>query len=134
MSDVRERLQDERGLILKTLLILLVVLVVGGVALADAGSILLTRFRVADAAQEAATEAAFIYKTTGDREQALQVAIATVHDIDTEARIKDFAVDTATGDITVTVRKKVSTIAVKFLGFLEGFEKAESTNTAPSPQ
>lgn len=134
MSDVRERLRDEHGLILKALLILLVVLAVGGVALADTGSILLTKFRVADAAQEASTEAAFVYKTTGDRDQALQIAIATVHDIDSGARIKDFVVDTATGAVTVTVRRKVSTIAVKFFGFLEGFEKAESTNTAPSPQ
>ncbi|MGQ0668859.1 MAG: pilus assembly protein TadG-related protein [Actinomycetota bacterium] len=134
MNDVRERLGDERGLILKTLIILLVVLVLGGVALADTGSILLAKFRVADAAQEASTEAAFVYKNTRDRDQALQVAIATVHDIDPGARVKDFAVDTATGTVTVTVRKKVSTIAVKFFGFLEGFEKAESTNTAPSPQ
>ena len=133
MSRIRDRLGDERGLLLRSAITLLIVLVVGGVAVADAGSVIVAKFKVANAAQAASEDAAFSYKTNHDKDAAYQAALADIGTVGGDAQITAFDVNTQTGQVTVTVSRDVTTIAVKHLGFLKGFEKAEATNTAEPP-
>ncbi len=131
MTGAPERMDDESGLVLKSIVFLLVFLVVGGIAVADGGSIIVAKFKVANAAQAASEDAAFAYKNSHNEAQARSAALA---DLTAPERITSFTIDPSTGDVTVTVVvRKVSTIAVKFIGFLKGFERAEATHTAQPP-
>lgn len=131
--NMRERLADERGFLLRTALTLLIFLAVAAIAVSDSGQIIVAKFKVASAAQAAAEDAAFEYKNSHDMQVARQAAEADVATSGGGARIKDFEINQDTGEVTVTVVRNVPTIAVKYIGFLKGFEKAESTHTAQPP-
>jgi CBS domain containing-hemolysin-like protein len=126
-------LKDERGLVGKIVILWLVFLAVFVVAAFDAGSIALTRYRVTEAASNAAREAANVFKQTGDRNQAYQAAVELVNQEAPGARIpaKDgFSIEAPTGRVTVVVVKKASTLIAGRIGFLESLTRAKVTDTS----
>lgn len=131
----RERLSDQRGLVGKILVVWLLILALFVVASIDTISILYTRFKVADAAQSASFDAASAYKTTHSRTEAEKAALTTIEATAPGARLvpSSFVIDPATGDVTLTVVKKVGTILVGRIGFLRHFTKASSTDTSSPP-
>jgi Flp pilus assembly protein TadG len=131
MKDRRTRsIREERGLVGKIIVIWLAVMVVLGLAVFDTAQILLARYRVADAAQEASFQASSILQSSGDRRRALDAALAAVADKDKGARVTQFAIDPQSQQVTVTVVKKVSTLLVGRIGFLQGFTKATASDTS----
>ena len=127
---VRGRAREERGLVGKLLAIWLALLALLGLAAFDTAQILLARYRVADAAQEASFQAASALRETGDRQAALEAALAAVVDRDEGARVARFSIDDQTGQVTVTVTKRASTLIARHLSFLKDLTKASATDTS----
>ena len=131
--NARGRLHDQRGLIGKILIVWLLILALFLVASYDTISILYTRFKVADAAQSASFDAASAYKTTRDPAEARKVALTTIQQTASGAKLVSFVIDPATGDVTLTVSKKAGSILAGRIGFLKHFTKAVSTDTSSPP-
>jgi Tfp pilus assembly protein PilX len=127
------RLSDQRGLMGKILIVWLLILALFVVASIDTISILYSRFKVADAAQSAAFDAASAYKTTHSRTEAEKAAFAAIRATAPGARLVSLVIDPATGDVTLTVAKKVGTILVGRIGFLRHLTRASSTETSSPP-
>jgi Flp pilus assembly protein TadG len=125
---------DQRGLIGRFLIVVLLLIVLGALAVAEGGAILLGRFRVDDIAEAAATEGASVLARTGSSERARQAALDEVHRIDPEARLTSFRFGPQ-GEVRVTVRKQASTFLVDRIGFLEhlGVVRAFATSGPPEP-
>jgi uncharacterized membrane protein len=126
-------LRSERGLVGKIAILWLIFLAAFVVAVFDAGSIAITRYKVSSAATDAAQEAATVFKETGNRDQAYQAAVTQVNDDDAGARIpvkNGFSINSETGAATVTVVKKASTLIAGRIGFLEPMTRAKSTDVS----
>jgi Flp pilus assembly protein TadG len=133
MTRLRGLLADDRGLIGKILILWIVLAVVLVVAAYDAGEILYARFKVADAAQAASYDAASTYRDTRDPAVARQAAVDAVGRTDPGAKMTAFVVDEATGQVTVTVTRRASTLVAHRVGFLRHFTKAKATDTSEPP-
>ena len=129
----RIRPNDQSGLVGKILIVWLLILALFVIASIDTISILYTRFKVADAAQSAASDAAAAYKATHNYDEAVKAAETTIQGIASGARLVSLDIDPATGDVTLTVVKKAGTILASRIGFLKHFTKASSTDTSPPP-
>jgi uncharacterized membrane protein len=129
------RLRDERGLMGKIAIVWLLLLAVFVVAAIDIGSIALTRFKVSNAADTAAFQAASTYKETNDRAKAYDAAMSAVQSEVPGAKIpaNGFTIDTRTGDVTVKVVKKAWTLVAARLSFSKPYVRASATSTAVPP-
>jgi len=128
--------RDQRGFIGKMMGFWLVFLLIFGVAFADAASIALARYKVADEAGNAATEAAYQYKQTHDVAKACAAAAGVVASADAASHIpqKDgCSIDKQSGGATVIVRKVATTLVVSRVSFLQKYGDASATESAPAP-
>jgi hypothetical protein len=123
------RLRDERGLVGRAAVVLILVVIVFGLLVIEGGSIVFARLQMSDLASAAAVEGASVYDTTSSVPAARQAAVAFVEGRDEEARITRFAVG-ADGMVTVTVKKRARTFIVQHVGFLEDLAVAKATETA----
>lgn len=129
MSRIRMLAADERGLIGKILILWIVLGLLLLVLAYDVVQVGIARYRVADAAQTAAYEAATTLRSTrGDRQAAYRTAATVVED--EGVRLVEFVIDPQTNAVTVTVSGKASTLLVGRIGFLKGFAKAKTTETS----
>ena len=97
-------MKDERGLVGRAAITIMVLIVVGGVALIDGGSILVAKLQISDTADTAAAAAAGMYARSHSVEAARDAAIEAAHERDPSSRVTSFTV-TAAGKVTVTVVK-----------------------------
>jgi len=125
---------DERGLIGKILVLWIVLGVLLLVAGIDTAQVLLMRFHVAHAAQAAAFDAASTLRSSrGDRDASYQAALQAVHDVDADVKLTDFVIDGQTGQVTVTVTGKASTLLAARIGFTKHLTKVKTTETSGAP-
>lgn len=129
------RLADQRGLVGRAVVTTLVLLVLVGIGAVEAASILFTRLRLEDVAAAAAIEGAQAYETSRDVNRALQAAEQEVVDKDDRARLAPnrFNVDARTGEVTVTVFKRASTLIVDRIPYFRRFALVRVTETAQPP-
>jgi Flp pilus assembly protein TadG len=132
MKSLTERARDERGLMGKITLLWLALLILLVIAAIDTGSILYTRYKVADAADEASFEAATVYKDTQNQQAALQAALAKVKELTPGAHL-DFKLDAKTGEVTLTVTKEAWSLLAGRLSFTERYVKVVETATNGPP-
>ncbi|MFB3738238.1 MAG: pilus assembly protein TadG-related protein [Candidatus Velamenicoccus archaeovorus] len=132
MSDAN-RIRDERGLVGKIMILWLALLAIFAVAAWDAGSVMITRFKLQNAAESAAFEAAATYKTTQSVEEARTTAEAEVRQDDEGARIVRFKVDPTSGEVTISLAKRASTILAGRFDFLRKLTKATASDTSGPP-
>ena len=132
---VGTRLRDERGLMGKLAIIWLLVLAVLVVAAVDAGSIAIARFKVENAADKAAFQAASEYKESRDRAKAFQAAQDVVEQDVPDAKIpaNGFTIDTQTGDVTVKVVDKAWSLVAGRLSYTRDYTKIGATSTSQPP-
>ncbi len=124
---------DERGLIGKILVLWLVLAALFLVFAYDGIQVAVTRFRVADAAQNAAFEAAAALRSSpGDQRAAYQAALQAIEEAGSTLRLTEFVIDPQTRQVTVTVTRKVSTLLMGRIGFLKSLTKARTTETSES--
>jgi len=119
-------MKDERGLVGRAAITIMVLIVVGGVALIDGGSILVAKLQISDTADTAAAAAAGMYARSHSVEAARDAAIEAAHERDPSSRVTSFTV-TAAGKVTVTVRKRASTLIARHVSFLKKFAVVAST-------
>jgi hypothetical protein len=132
MSESRNRFHHgEAGAVGWLIVIWLVVVAVIGVTAIDAGSIAFTKFRLADVASTASTQAANAFNGSKNVEAACQAAVASIATDDASAKLanKGCVVDVPTGTVTITVRKEAKTILAGHLGFTKHFTKVTATET-----
>jgi uncharacterized membrane protein len=128
-------LRDERGLMGKIAVVWLLLLAVFVVAAVDVGSIALTRFKVANAADKAAFQAASEFKDSADRLKAFDAARQIVEEDARGAKIPEngFSIDPATGDVTITVVERSWSLVAGRLSFTRSYTKVTATSTSPPP-
>jgi hypothetical protein len=114
-------MHEQTGLIGKVVVIWLLILALLIVVALDAGSVVLTHFRLSDVAADAASDAANTWSGEHNTTAACQVATATVQEEDPTAHLtkQGCKVDASTGEVTITLRKKAKTILAGRLGFTE---------------
>jgi hypothetical protein len=123
------RLHEERGLVGRAAVVLIVAVIVFGLLIVEGGSIVFARLQMSDLASASAVEGASVYSRTSSVEAAREAAKAFARERDEDARITRFVV-AADGRVTVTVRKKARTFIVQHVGFLEDLAVAKATETA----
>ena len=126
-------LREERGLVGKAVIILIVLVAVFGVLAVDLGSVVITRLHVNDAASQAAVDAAAFYKGSQNRQEALQTALTTLQQQDPKIRLTQFAINPTTGEVTLSVKKTAQTFVFRRLDFLKKFTVATATVTQAPP-
>lgn len=118
------RRSDERGMIGKLLAVWLLLLVVLGVAVYDAASILMTNVRLSDAARRAAADAATSLNRGQRPAQACAVAADTLDEQQPDARRPSGSwceVDGREGRVTIRLRQDAGSLLAHRLSFTEGF-------------
>lgn len=124
--------RDERGAVGTLIVVWIVVTALIGVAVIDASSIFLTKFRLSDVASTAATQAANTYRGDRSVQDACAAAIQSIRSDDAEAQLArktGCVVNPTTGQVTITVRKVAKTILAGRLGFTKHYAKVVATET-----
>lgn len=140
---MRATLRDERGLVGRAAVVLLVLVVLGGIAAIDAVSIVFTKFSTQNAADAAAVTGAATYKRTKQVSTAVEDALKEVRSDFPEAvlcagkRFKGcdtrIEVDRRTGDVAVTLRRAAATLVVQRVSFLEDLGVVRESATGEPP-
>lgn len=128
----RAVLGDERGLVGKAAVVLLLIVVLAGLVLIEGGSIVFARLQIQDLAAATAVEGAATYRNSGSVDQARDAAKRYMSRRDADASLTRFVV-AQDGAVMVTVKKKARTFIVQHIGFLEDLAVAKSTETASPP-
>jgi uncharacterized membrane protein len=132
MNRTHARPRDaQTGAVGMMIIIWLVVVVLLGITAIDAGSIAFTKFRLADVASSASTQAANAFRVSSNVAAACQAAETSVLADDASAKLtkKGCLVDAQTGAVTITVRKEAKTIIAGRLGFTKKYTKVSATET-----
>jgi hypothetical protein len=132
MAMRRTVIREEAGLVGKILLLWLLLLAVVVVVAIDAGSILLTRSRAADLAEDASVSAAEAFGQTGDEQQAKLAALDTIADADEAVRLK--RIDVGRREVTVVLVVRADTLVVGRIPFVDDLEKLTVTGSTAAPR
>jgi uncharacterized membrane protein len=129
------RLRDERGLMGKIAFVWIVLLALFVVAAIDTGSIAVARFKIANAADKAAFQAASEYKDTHDRAKAFAAAQQVVAEEAPRAKLplSGFSIDPRTGDATVRVVGRAWSLVAGRLSSTRHYTKVTATSTSQPP-
>ena len=125
-------IRQEAGLVGKILLLWLLLLAVVVVVAIDAGSILLTRSRAADLAEDASVSAAEAFGQTGDEQQAKVAALDTIADADEAVRLK--RIDVGRREVTVVLVVRADTLVVGRIPFVDDLEKLTVSSSTVAPR
>jgi hypothetical protein len=132
MAMTRIVIRQEAGLVGKILLLWLLLLAVVVVVAIDAGSILLTRSRAADLAEDASVSAADAFGQTGDQQQAKLAALDTIADADEAVRLK--RIDVGRREVTVVLVVRADTLVVGRIPFVDDLEKLTVSGSTAAPR
>ena len=132
MAMTRIVIRQEAGLVGKILLLWLLLLAVIVVVAIDAGSILLTRSRAADLAEDASVSAAEAFGQTGDEQQAKLAALDTIADADEAVRLK--RIDVGRREVTVVLVVRADTLVVGRIPFVDDLEKLTVSSSTVAPR
>ena len=132
MAMTRTVIREEAGLVGKILLLWLFLLAVVVVVVIDAGSILLTRSRAADLADDASVSAAEAFGQTGDEQQAKLAALDTIADADEAVRLK--RIDVGRREVTVVLIVRADTLVVGRIPFVDDLEKLTVSGSTAAPR
>ena len=124
--------REEAGLVGKILLLWLLLLAVVVVVVIDAGSILLTRSRAADLADDASVSAAEAFGQTGDEQQAKLAALDTIADADEAVRLK--RIDVGRREVTVVLIVRADTLVVGRIPFVDDLERLTVSGSTAAPR
>jgi hypothetical protein len=132
MAMRRTSIREEVGLVGKILLLWLLLVAAVVVVAIDAGSILLTRSRTADLAEDASVSAAEAFGQTGDEQQAKLAALDTIADADEAVRLK--RIDVGRREVTVVLIVRADTLVVGRIPFVDDLEKLTVSGSTAAPR
>lgn len=119
--------RNELGQVANWLVKIVVVLLVVGLVVIEAGGVIAARLTVSDAANNAAKDAAFAIKTRGiqvDPEEAARERAKTEG-----AEFVSIAYDQVAQTVTVTLRRKARTVVIQNIGPLKKYTVAQASST-----
>ncbi|MEP6476371.1 MAG: hypothetical protein ABJC60_03770 [Actinomycetota bacterium] len=126
--------RDQAGLIGKIAIVWLLIIALFVVAAFDGIAIVFTKYRVADLAGNAASEAASTFKDSGKAQVACAAAVAYVTDHDAEAKVpQGGCVIYTDGTAAITVRRDAKTLLAQRLSVTVDLTHLESTENASAP-
>lgn len=128
----RPRLGDQTGLVGKLLVIWLLVAALVVVAAIDAATIVFTRIRMADIAQDAAAAGAATIAEGGSRKAAKRAVLGEIADRDEDALPEDIRI-AEDGMVRVTVVDRAGTILVGRFGLLADLAEVTATDSSGPP-
>jgi len=130
------RTSGESGLIGKVIIVWVLVVAVLAVVVLDGSSILITKFRLSDAAATAASTAAQTYQDSHDAVKACTAALGTLQQSDPSAgKAKGWCrINTNTGHVTITLHKRAKTFVAWRLGFTAGWTRVVAQEYAGPSQ
>lgn len=126
------RMREETGLVGKLIVLWLVVAAVVALAAVDAVTIVVTRFRTADIARDAAAVGAATIAEGGGRRAAKRAVLAEIAGRDEDALPEEIRI-ADDGVVTVTVFDRAGTVLVGRFGLLEDLAQVRSTATGRPP-
>jgi hypothetical protein len=132
MAMTRTSIREEAGLVGKILLLWLLLIAAVVVVAIDAGSILLTRSRTADLAEDASVSASEAFGQTGDEQQAKLAALDTIADADEAVRLK--RIDVGRREVTVVLVVRADTLVVGRIPFVDDLEKLTISGSTAAPR
>ena len=132
MAMTRTSIREEVGLVGKILLLWLLLVAAVVVVAIDAGSILLTRSRTADLAEDASVSAAEAFGQTGDEQQAKLAALDTIADADEAVRLK--RIDVGRREVTIVLVVRADTLVVGRIPFVDDLEKLTVSGSTAAPR
>jgi hypothetical protein len=124
--------RQEAGLVGKILLLWLLLIAVVAVVAIDAGSILLSRSRASDLAEDASVSAAEAFGQTGDEQQAKLAALDTIADADEAVRLK--RIDVGRREVTVVLIVRADTLVVGLIPFVDDLDKLTVSGSTATPR
>jgi Flp pilus assembly protein TadG len=124
-------MRDERGLVGRAAITLMILAVVVGLAAIDGGSVLLANLQISDTADAAATAAWESYNDAHNVKIAREAAVQAAKERDPSSHLTAFQV-LKNGTVSVTVRKVAATMFLKRVGFLKHWAMTTSTSTVAS--
>jgi len=127
------RLRGESGLVGRSTVFLMVLVILFGVCAVEGGSILFTRLSLQDTADAAANQSAGTYFNSNNFQQAEQTAKDAVAEQDPTAKLVGFQVNPNDRTVTVILRKTATTLLVRRVGFLKRLGRIRVTSTAGPP-
>jgi hypothetical protein len=128
-------LRDERGLVGKAIVILLVVILVIGVAVIEAGSIIFTKLSLENTASSVVADGARDLASSHSEKAACLAAEQSLEEHDSKAELKQCTANPNTGQIFVKLRKVASTLIVQRVGFLRKLGVVKATaETGPGTE
>ena len=130
---MRRRLHDDTGLVGRSTVILMVLVVIFGLCAVEGGSILFTRLSLQDTADAVANAGAGNYYNTKSFQQAEEASQESLTEHDPAAKLVGFEVDPTTGDITVTLKKVASTMVVQRFDLTRKLGVIRVSSTAGPP-
>ena len=125
-------IRQEAGLVGKVLILWLLLLTAVVVVAIDGGSILLTRSRAADLADDASASAAEAFGQTRDEQQAKLAALDTIADADEAVRLK--RIDVGRREVTVVLVVRADTLVVERIPFLDDLERVTVSGSSSVPR
>ena len=130
---MRTRLREERGAFNGSVVLIVIMFIVFGVALIDGGSILFAKLQLQDLAETAATDAAAEYRKNGNETAAFQAALTIVEERDKAVTVDEesFSVDPADATVTITLTKDASVLFIDKIPPLQDFVHMKATVETP---
>lgn len=132
-ASLRERLADERGLVMGLIIRLAISLALLGLVGYEVAAVVAAKYDAQSLADAAAVAGRDALEETGSLDQAHRAAVRTVRRESEEARLVSFEVR-ANGAVSVRVRRPANTLLVQRIGFLEGFAVATADATSSPPE
>jgi Flp pilus assembly protein TadG len=124
---VRERFRDERGLVGKMMVTLLIVVLLFGVAAVETGSIIFAKLSLENTVSTVVADGDRDLIASHNANSACQAAAKSLVEHDANARMVQCVADPKTNQIYVKLRKEASTLIVQRVDFLRklGIVKAD---------
>ena len=130
---MRRRLHDETGLVGRSTVVLMVLVLIFGLAAVEGGSILFTRLSLQDTADAVANAGAGNYYNTKNFQQAQDASEESLLEHDASAKLVGFQVDPSSGNVTVTLKKVASTMLIQRFHFSRKLAVIRVSSTAGPP-
>ncbi|HEY7281525.1 MAG TPA: hypothetical protein VID47_08030 [Actinomycetota bacterium] len=129
------RWRDERGLVGKAVVMLLVLIVLVGIVAVEAGSIIFTKLSLENTASTVAADGARELASSHSQTDACKAAEQSLQQHDPHAELKECTANTNTDVIFIKLRKVAPTLIVKRVGFLRKLGIVKATEeTGPGTE
>jgi hypothetical protein len=128
-------MRGETGLVGKMVVVWLLILALLAVAAIDAASIAFTTYKLSDAGSAAASEGALVFKRSGDLRDACERVTMVLAKEDPAAKLTrgGCRIERPTGLVTVSIRKRASTLVTHRIPWTEDLAVVVVKETAGAP-